>query len=238
MNATTGRQWQEEFGLAEHGGLFLATKADLKSAAPKASQAHVARRAFDLLKLDGVLCTDSAPLVYFKLVKRIDNAKIVTLHRTFWNHGGAPILALIAPNEVHIYSGFVRPAPGTESAQRIPAFVETLERASSGLKEFLPAVESGESSEGTRNHSILRTALVAIFSTTSRLPAASCSLCPQQRWMRPRLTPFCADSFCLLSIDRRVIGGSYLKRIGLPNADPPERRSYPAAKNEGQRVPL
>ena len=219
MNATTGRQWQEEFGLAEHGGLFLATKADLKSAAPKASQAHVARRAFDLLKLDGVLCTDSAPLVYFKLVKRIDNAKIVTLHRTFWNHGGAPILALIAPNEVHIYSGFVRPAPGTESAQRIPAFVETLERASSGLKEFLPAVESGEflrrhPKSFDPSHSVGRDLLDNLQATRGKLlalPAAKMDATALDALL-------CRLVFACYLFDRRVIGGSYLKRIGLPNA--------------------
>ena len=56
MNAATRQQWQHEFGLAEHGSHFLPTKADLNRATPDYSPAHVARRAFDLLELDGVLC--------------------------------------------------------------------------------------------------------------------------------------------------------------------------------------
>ena len=213
------KQWQKEFGLAEHGDLFLATEADLKSAAPKASRAHVARRAFDLLSLDGVLCTDSAPLVYFKQVEHIDNAQIATLHRTFWNHGGAPILAVIAPNEVHIYSGLVRPAPSAESAQRIPAFVETLERASSELKEFLPAVESGEflrrhPSSFDPSHRVDRDLLENLQTTRDKLLALPAAQIDADTFD----ALLCRLVFACYLFDRRVIGGSYLKRIGLPNA--------------------
>ena len=109
-----------------------------------ASQSHVLRRAFDLLKLDGVLCAENIPLVYFKEVKRIETGEVARLHRKFWNHGGAPILVLIAPDEVHIYSGLVRPLPQADTIGNIPALVLTLDRASSVIQEFLPTVESGE----------------------------------------------------------------------------------------------
>ena len=219
MNARTGNQWQKEFGLAEHGDLFFATKADLKSAAPEASPTHVTRRAFDLLKLDGALCTDSAPLVYFKQVNRIDNAQIVTLHRTFWNHGGAPILALIASHEVHIYSGFVRPAPSAESAQRIPAFVETLERASSELKGFLPAVESGEFLRRHRKsfdptHRVDRDLLKNLQATRDKL----LDLSAKKMDANALDALLCRLVFACYLFDRCVIGNSYLKQIGLPNA--------------------
>ena len=218
MNAATEKQWQKEFGLAERGNLFLATKADLKSTA-EASWAHVARRAFDLLKLDGVLCTDSAPLIYFKQVKRVDNAQIVTLHRTFWNHGGAPILALIAPNEVHIYSGFVRPVPGATSTQRIPALVDTLERASSELKEFLLSVESGEflrrhPRSFDPSHRVDRDLLKNLQATRDKLlalPAAEMDANALDALL-------CRLVFTCYLFDRRIIGNSYLKQIGLPNA--------------------
>src|SRR3989304_2617237 len=130
MNPTTGREWREEFGLPEPGGeTFFSSKADLKTAPPESSQAHVVRRAFDLLKLDGVLCSDRAPLIYFKKVQRIDNSEIVRLHRTFWNHGGAPVLVLIAPDDVHVYSGLIRPEPQTDASGRIPRPVEHPGRA-------------------------------------------------------------------------------------------------------------
>ena len=120
MSPITGREWRDEFGLPEPGGeTFFSSKADLKAAPPESSQAHVVRRAFDLLKLDGVFCSDRAPLIYFKKVQRIDNSEIVQLHRTFWNHGGAPVLVLVAPDDVHVYSGLIRPELQTDAFDTI-----------------------------------------------------------------------------------------------------------------------
>src|SRR4051812_44624235 len=127
MSPNTRREWRDEFGLPEPGTeTFFSSKADLNTARPESSQAHVVRRAFDLLKLDGVLCRDRAPLIYFKRVQRIDSREIAPLHRTFWNHGGAPILVLVAPDEVHVYSGLIRPEPQTDSSNQIPSLVERL----------------------------------------------------------------------------------------------------------------
>ena len=136
MNDAAARQWRDEFGLPDiSGDVFFTTKTDSTVAPTKSSQSHVVRRAIDLLKLDGVLCTDSAPLVYFKQVKRIDNAEIIQLHRTFWNHSGAPILVVIAPNEVHIYSGFVRPEPQAADGD-IPKLGGTTRPSILGAKGF------------------------------------------------------------------------------------------------------
>ena len=215
----TGEQWHIEFGLAEHSALFFATKAELKSALPEAPPAHVTRRAFDLLELDGVLCTDSAPLVYFKQVNRIDNDEISTLHRTFWNHGGAPILALIAPDEVHIYSGYVRPASDIESSPRIPAFVKTLERASSELREFLPAVESGEFLRRHKksfdpSHRVDRDLLNNLRETRGKLLDLSAGEMDEN--VLDAL--LCRLVFTCYLFDRHVITNNYLKEIGLPEA--------------------
>jgi len=109
-----------------------------------ASQGHVVRRAFDLLKLDGVLCTENTPLVYFKQVKRVETAEVAALHRKFWNHGGAPVLLLVTPDEVHVYSGLIRPIPQADPSGAVHGLVETLDRTSTAIGEFLPAVESGE----------------------------------------------------------------------------------------------
>ena len=76
MNDAAAKQWRGEFGLPDiDDDVFFTTKIDSAVAATKSLQSHVVRRAFDLLKLDGVLCTDSAPLVYFKQVKRIDKRR-------------------------------------------------------------------------------------------------------------------------------------------------------------------
>ena len=220
MNAATGQQWQQEFGLAEHGDLFLGTKADLNRATPSPAPTHVARRAFDLLDLDGVLCTDSAPLVYFKQVERIDNAEVAILHRTFWNHGTAPILALIAPTEVHIYSGLVRPAAGADSSQRIPAFVEMLKRASSDLKTFLPAVESGEflrrhPKSFDLSHRVDRALLENLQETRDKLlalPAANMDAEALDALL-------CRLVFVCYLFDRDVIGDRYMEQLGLSKAE-------------------
>ena len=145
MSVATDKDWRNEFGI-EHAEpkVFFANETELNATGTHGSQGHVLGRAFDLLKLDGVLCTENTPLVYFKQVKRIDPAEVFRLHRRFWNHGGAPLLVLIAPNEVHVYSGFTRPVPQAGTGGRIPGLVDVLERTSSALREFLPAVESGE----------------------------------------------------------------------------------------------
>lgn len=217
MSPITGREWRDEFGLPEPGGeTFFSSKADLKTASPESSQAHVVRRAFDLLKLDGVLCSDRAPLIYFKKVQRIDNSEVVQLHRTFWNHGGAPVLVLIAPNDVHVYSGLIRPEPQTHPPHQIPSLVERLDRASVALREFLPSVESGEFFRRHQSffdpaHRVDRDLLENLQATRQKLLAAGTG----------KLDPDVLDAllcrlvFACYLFDREVVGESYLKDVGL-----------------------
>lgn len=145
MTLGAEKDWREEFGLDQADAkLFFAGEEDVAQKGGPASQAHVLRHAFELLELDGVLCTEHAPLIYFKKVDRIDATDVADLHRTFWNHGGAPVLVIITRDEVHVYSGLVRPEPKSDQPRSIPALVETLRRASAELRELLPALESGE----------------------------------------------------------------------------------------------
>ena len=220
MNTATAQQWQQEFGITVHAGDFFSTEADLNRVTPHSPfPAHVARRAFELLKLDGVLCTPSAPLVYFKQVARIDNAEIAKLHRAFWNHGGAPILAIIAPREVHVYSGFVRPASDADRARRIPAFVQMLERASSELKAFLPAVQSGAFLQRHPlsfdvSHRVDRDLLDSLQATRDKLlalPAANIDPDALDALL-------CRLVFACYLFDRDVIGEHYKEQLGLPHA--------------------
>ena len=142
---TSDTAWQREFGLYDSGPpIFFASKDDLRSASTSGTQVHVLRRAFDLLDLDGVLCTNSSPLIYFKQTASFDVAELIQLHRRFWNHGGAPILVLIGPTEIQIYSGLAQPAAEVDSGGRLPSLVEIIGRTSIAIREFLPSVESGE----------------------------------------------------------------------------------------------
>jgi hypothetical protein len=170
MTLGAEKDWREEFGLDQADAkLFFAGEAEVAQKGGPASQAHVLRHAFDLLALDGVLCAEHAPLIYFKKVDRIDATEVADLHRTFWNHGGAPVLVLITRDEVHVYSGLVRPEPRTDQPRSIPALVETLRRASAELRELLPALESGV----TRHRSIRPIGSTARSSTISNTPAES-----------------------------------------------------------------
>jgi hypothetical protein len=213
-------QWREEFGLPEPGGdVFFASYADLRRGTDSASHTHVLRRAFDLLHLDGVVCTDSTPLtplVYFKRVPEIDPSAIVRLHRTFWNHGGAPILVLIAPNEVHVYSGLVRPVAEADAEGHIPGLVQRLDRASAALREFLPAVESGEFFRRHQPafnpaHRVDRHLLDNLQATRQQLLATAAENVDSN--VVDAL--LCRLVFVCYLFDREVVGESYLEDLGL-----------------------
>lgn len=127
MATTSKTDWRQEFGLAERGGAeFVRDPSALDALGPKAPQAHALRRAFDQLDLDGVLCQERMPLIYFKVVDRLAPAEAARLHRLFWNQGVASVLVLIAPDEVHIYSGLAQPvADDIGTATRPAGLVET-----------------------------------------------------------------------------------------------------------------
>ena len=141
MSTATAPSWRRDFGIDRPGYPgFFSDKDDLGVVG---SQTHVLRQAFDLLELDGILCSENTPLVYFKQVAAIQREEALQLHRRFWNHGGAPILVLIAPDEVHVYSGMARPEPDDEGSAKPPCLIDTLNRVAIGLQYFLTSVESG-----------------------------------------------------------------------------------------------
>jgi hypothetical protein len=219
MNVTTANNWRSEFGIGDTGPrVFFASKAELDGPGIDASQGHVLRRAFDLLKLDGILCTDNTPLVYFKTVGRIQTAEVASLHRTFWNHGGAPILVVIAPDQVHVYSGLIQPLPQTDPTATIPALVEILERASVAIREFLPTVESGEffrrhAKSFDPAHRVDRALLDNLQATRGKLIAIS----PGRLDTRVLDALLCRLVFACYLFDRGVVGETYLRGMGLRN---------------------
>jgi N-6 DNA Methylase len=219
MNLGIHHEWREQFGIGDADAkLFFASKSDLGRRDTTGAQGHVLRRAFDLLDLDGVFCTDNTPLVYFKRVDRIHLPDVARLHQKFWNHGGAPILVLISRDDVHVYSGLVRPAPQGDATQ-IPGFVQAMSRTSSALREFLPAVESGEffrSHPRSFNpaHRVDRDLLDNLEATRQKLLATSTG------GLDPRALDalLCRLVFACYLFDREVIGQSYLDAIGLRDA--------------------
>ena len=220
MNGDTGMDWRNEFGIVDvESKFFIGSEAELNAPRMGVAQRHVLRRAFDLLKLDGILCTDNTPLVYFKQVRQIEPAEVVRLHQKFWNHGGAPILVLITRDEVHVYSGLTRPEPQVDRGRPIPGLVDRLERASSAVREFLPAVESGEFFRRHQKsfdpaHRVDRDLLDNLQATRERLIAVSTGS------LDPKVLDalLCRLVFACYLFDRKVILPAYLEDIGLPGA--------------------
>lgn len=144
MTTTAKHDWIKDFGLDDRKPPhFFSSLDQLDAEAGKAPQPHALRRAFEQLGIDGVLCQERSPVVYFRQVTKIDADEIVNLHRSFWNQGIAPILVVIAPNEVHVYSGLIPPDYRPTGTGKTPGFIETLNRVQDQLRSFLLSVESG-----------------------------------------------------------------------------------------------
>jgi hypothetical protein len=216
MNGGEGEGWREHFGFEEADGRLFVSKTDFLRGEKTSAQPHILRRAFELLDLDAIFSSGTAPLVYFKTVDSIAAADVARLHRNFWNHGGAPILVLVALDEVHVYSSLVSPEPDT-----VPrgALVETLSRVSADLRDFLPAVESGEF---FRRHApsfdpdarVDRALLNNLESTRKSLLAMDSGA------LEPRVVDalLCRLVFACYLFDRGIVGESYLTALGLGGA--------------------
>jgi len=145
MTDTAKKDWKKEFGLdARKPPHFFSSVDQLDDAAGQVPAPHALRRAFEQLGIEGVICQEHSPVIYFRQVRKIDPFDIVNLHRSFWNQGIAPILVIIAPDEVHIYSGLVSPEAHVQETGKSPGFIETLNRVQDQLRSFLLSVESGE----------------------------------------------------------------------------------------------
>lgn len=210
--------WQADFEIDPRSTPnFFASKENLTSAVP---QAHVLRHAFDHLELDGVLCSENAPLIYFKAVDQIKLDDVLKLHRAFWNHGGAPILALVSQDFVRIYSGMSRPVSGEGIQDDPPFLVDTLDRVTRGLREFLVSVESGEYfRRRVRSfdpaHRVDRDLLTNLRKARDLLEEAS------KKRISPRVLDalLCRVVFTCYLFDRGVIVPKYLRDLGIPNAE-------------------
>jgi len=218
MSTNVAVNWQRDFGIdKENYPNFFSGKDDLTRSVP---QAHVLRHAFDLLDLDGILCTENTPLIYFKQVEKITPDKVWKLHRQFWNHGGAPILVLISRDQVHIYSGMSRPVSKEEAQDTPPSLINTLDRVSAGLHEFLVSVESGEffrqyARSFDTGQRVDRDLLDNLRATREVLDENT------QRNIAPSVLDalLCRLVFTCYLFDRGVIKPNYLSALGLENME-------------------
>lgn len=209
--------WQEEFGIDGRQPPNLFTSKD--DISPKTPQAHLLRRAFDVLKVDGVLCVDHSPLVYFKLAKRMTSDAVYDLHQRFWNHSGAAILVLVTDEQIQIYSGMTKPVATTGNGAKPTNPVETLERVGDALKAFLVSVESGEFFHKHQrsfdpSQRVDRVLLDNLQHTREALDKATRKRIPSH--VLDAL--LCRLVFTCYLFDRGVIGKSYLNGLGIHSA--------------------
>jgi len=212
--AASSRNWTNEFGLdARHPPNLFTSKSQIT---PSTLQAHLLRRAFDVLKVDGILCVDHSPLAYFKLVKRITPELVFELHKQFWNHSGASLLVLITDEIVHVYSGMTKPEPASDERDEPSSRVVSLQRMTESLKEFVVAVESGEffhTHQRSFNpaHRVDRDLLENLRNTREKLDSIGGKRIPAQ--VLDAL--LCRLVFTCYLFDRGVVGESYLNQFGV-----------------------
>jgi hypothetical protein len=242
MPTTPGTNWRKDFGIEDRKPpTFFSSLDDIDTAGSSAPQPHALRRAFEQLELDGILCQEKTPIIYFRQLQRIDPAEVAALHRRFWNQGVAPILVLIAPDQVHIYSGLTTPTNDRSKAASAEGLVQTLSRVTDQLRAFILAVESGEYFHIHRksfdpqqrvDRNLLRN-LQAAREQLDKVPAG-------------RLAPAMLDAllcrlvFTCYLFDRRVIDHDYLESLGIQGAghlrDILGRRSRMKAREELYRL--
>lgn len=215
MTIPVADPWHARLDRDLYPTLFL-SRDDVTSATP---QAHLLRHAFDVLDLDGIFCTDGAPLVFFKHLESFEREQTLSLHRRFWNHGGAPLLTLVSKDRAEIYSGTSRPVSPEDAGASRRSLITTLDELATALPQFLISVETGEF---FRSHSrsfdpssrVDRDLLASLGAVRDRLSGKGQSAIPVE--VLDAL--LCRLVFTCYLFDRNVVGEAYLADLGLEPA--------------------
>lgn len=220
MTTAAQKDWMKDFGLdGRKPPHFFSSVEQLDDSPGAVSQRHTLRRAFMQIGIEGVLCQERSPVIYFRQVGEIDPADIIDTHRSFWNQGIAPILVIIAPDEVHVYSGLVPPSGRLTEPGQAVGFVEKLDRVEDQLRSFLLAVESGEYfhahqrsfDPGKRVDQVL---LRNLQTTRQKLGAVEVAQ------LEPQILDalLCRLVFACYLFDRDIIDQTYLLTLGIEDA--------------------
>lgn len=227
MTAVAKVDWTKDFGLDNRNPPHFFSRAEqLETAAGKVPQIQTLRRAFEQLEIDGILCQDRVgsdgglqPVIYFRQVEVVDSDEIIQLRNSFWNQGIAPILVIIAPDDVHIYSGLISPADTSHQSGQVPGFVETISRVSDSLRAFLLSVESGEYFHVHRRSFDPRKRVDRYLLQNLRTARQQLGQV-QSGWLEPHTLDvlLCRLIFSCYLFDRGIIDQSYLATHGIQNA--------------------
>jgi len=121
---------------------FFGSEDDIEKHAGIHPYSHFMRRAWETMHLNGILCIEGKPTVYFKEVDCIDSRIQRECYKKFWNQGLATLLVISSPNEVQVYSSLAEPAKEDSPLQAEHRLVETLDLTTKAL--FLRKVQTGQ----------------------------------------------------------------------------------------------
>ncbi|MBD2503350.1 HsdM family class I SAM-dependent methyltransferase [Anabaena azotica] len=147
MNKSPILDWREQLGLSDRRPPnFFCSLEEIYAGDQPPSQTHAMRRAWKDLELDGILCINNAPYIYFKEVSGRNYDQMRELHRQIWNQGIAPLLVVVSPTEIQVYSGLALPAKDEQGVDQQDRLVQILSRVSDEieLRQFIRSVELGE----------------------------------------------------------------------------------------------
>lgn len=210
-------EWYRSVGINRslYPSLFLSPD----EVTPTTPQAHVIRHAFELLELDGVFCTEGAPIVFFKLIESFAVDEVLATHKKFWNHGGAPVLVLMSGGRAEIYSGMSRPVRREEVGAAVPALVTTLEHLITAIPEFLLAIESGAFfREHARSFDASKRVDRDLLSNLGDVRTRLSEGVPDAIPVDVLDALLCRLVFTCYLFDRGVVGHRYLEDLGLSPA--------------------
>lgn len=220
MPPATTTDWRKEFGIeGREPPAFFSGLEDIEEAGSVTPLPHALRRAFTELKLDGVLCLEKMPIIYFRQVEQIEPVEVLRLHRLFWNQGVAPLLVLIAPHQVHVYSGLTLPADIRNAGAQDHGLVERLNRVGDQLRAFILSVESGEYFHRHRKSFDPRQRVDRDLLRNLQATRENLDKVPTVRLSSHTLDALlCRLVFTCYLFDRHVIDRGYLESLGIQNA--------------------
>jgi len=147
MTSANVNSWVQQFGLeGRRSPELVKDREEIGSSDRLLPQANAMRRAWDEMGLDGILCLDGAPVVYFKELPRANQQTVRKLQRLLWNQSIAPMLVLVFPSDIQVYSGLALPAEEEEAVDSGNRLVALFDRVADVLemRQFMRDVELGE----------------------------------------------------------------------------------------------
>jgi hypothetical protein len=197
---------------------FFRSLKQINATDPIPFHAHTMRRAWKEMELDGILCIERIPVVYFKDIPRPTQDQLRKLQCQLWNQSIAPILVVITLTEVLVYSGLALPAKDDEPVNEDNRLVEAFNRLADALKirQFVQTVELGEffrtnPKSFDPEHKVDRYLLENLDAARTLLEGESLD----GRLDTPAVHALLGRTiFTCYLVDRGIINGSYFKKVG------------------------